>query len=128
MGWLPDEQPDRVQGLLQQQDEVRPAAEIAELGDGHREPEQLVDRAVLAQPRVGAAQVREVGVEPSDRGRLARPTTVRGDLVREPGRPGRVPHAQVPRDRIRGEPGAAERAQGLEHPEPSGLTRVPDHQ
>ena len=48
------------QRLLQQHDEVGPSTQDAQLGDGHGEPQQLVQRPVDTQPGVGPPQVGKV--------------------------------------------------------------------
>jgi hypothetical protein len=42
--------PGAPQGLLEEQDEVDPAAQVAQLGDGDRQPQELVGRPVVAVP------------------------------------------------------------------------------
>jgi hypothetical protein len=91
------------QCLLQQHDEVGASTQDAQLGDGHGEPEQLVQRPIDTQPGVGPPQVGKVEVEPPRCGEFTGATAAGGDLLCEPGCPGRVPGPQALGGRMHGE-------------------------
>ena len=93
----------RCEGLLEEQDEVDPAAQVAQLGDGDRQPQQLVERARWRRARSVHGAGRPGGRRTAGRPRLAGPrraavtSSARRAAHARAGRAGRVAPGSVAR-------------------------------